>query len=85
MLADQFGVYEAITKQLARHRDERASYRRLLRIVDKESTITMDVPDWYSDLAPPPPDEHTETALDILQRILGAHPVPAGVSGRRCN
>ena len=75
VLAEQFGAHDTITRQLARHRDERATYRRLLRIADPTPTISTDTDDWYSDL--PPPDDDGETALDILQRVLGAYPIPA--------
>jgi len=34
LLAGQIGVYDTITALIARNRDERAAYRRLLRIAD---------------------------------------------------
>ena len=49
-LAEQFGALDIIAKQLARHRDERATYRRLLRIADPPPTGSPNTADWYSDL-----------------------------------
>jgi len=77
VLADQFGVYDTIIALIARHRDERATYRRLLRIADPPPTTTTDLPDQHSGLPPPPPPDEAETALDILQRMLGAQLIPA--------
>lgn len=75
-LAEQFGCIEKIRDRIHRHRQERAAYRRALRIVDHhDASGWLVVPDeaymWPPD---PPPEEHT--LLDLLERELGAHPVP---------
>ncbi len=76
VLAEQFGVLETIRKTVQRHRDERAAYRRILQIVEAKPLLSPDPADWYwPPPDPPPPDD--VTALDLLERILGAHPVPA--------
>lgn len=76
LLAEQLGVLHTIADLIARHRVERAAYRRVLHIADRH-TITADPLVWPVQEPQPPPDQPTETALDILQRILGAYPIPA--------
>jgi len=76
VLAEQFGVLETIRKTVQRHRDERAAYRRVLRMVEAKPHLSPGPADWsWPPPEPPPPDD--VTALDLLERILGAHPVPA--------
>ena len=76
MIAEQLGVLETIADQVQRHRVERAAYRRVLHIADRH-TITADPPSWRVEEPESPPDQAIETALDVLQRILGAYPIPA--------
>jgi len=76
VLAEQFGVLETIRKTVQRHRDERAAYRRVLQIVEAKPLLSPDPADW-SWPPPDPPPQDDVTALDLLERILGAHPVPA--------
>ena len=76
VLAEQLGVLETIADQVQRHRVERAAYRRVLHIADRH-TITADPPSWRVEEPESPPDQAIETALDVLQRILGAYPIPA--------
>ena len=61
--------------QVHRHRDERARYRRALRIVDHyPTTATATVIGPGQDyLWPPEPAPEEETLLDLLHRELGAH------------
>ena len=66
VLAETLGCTEAIVAKLVVHRAERASYRRALRIVTPLSTGHTAGGVWTG----PPPDG--ETALEILERILGA-------------
>ena len=75
VLAEQFGCTDTVRGQVGRHRDERTRYRRALRIVDQHPISVLDPVDGY--LWPPtepPPDE--ETLLELLERELGAHPIP---------
>jgi len=76
VLAEQFGVLETIRKTVQRHRDERAAYRRVLQMVEAKPLLSPDPADWYWPPPDPPPPDGV-TALDLLERILGAHPVPA--------
>ena len=75
-LAEQFGVLETIRKTVQRHRDERAAYRRILQIAEAKPVLTVDPEDWYH-WPPPEPPPRNSTVLDLLERILGAYPVPA--------
>jgi len=72
----QFGVLETIRKTVQRHRDERAAYRRVLQMVEAKPILSPDPADWCWPPPDPPPQDDV-TALDLLERILGAHPVPA--------
>jgi len=76
VLAEQFGVLETIRKTVQRHRDERAAYRRVLQMVEAKPLLSPGPADWYWPPPDPPPQDDV-TALDLLERILGAHPVPA--------
>jgi len=79
-LAEQLGVAETIHRQVARHRHERAAYRLVLHIADRHRTAPPTAAGWYDRPPPePPPDDDDEalTALSLLERILGAHPIPA--------
>jgi hypothetical protein len=75
-LAEQFGCVDTIRGLVQRHRDERAQYRRALRVVDQQYIPVLQPGEDYRWPAPePPPDE--ETLLEMLERELGAHPIPA--------
>jgi len=76
VLAEQFGVLETIRKTVQRHRDERAAYRRVLQMAEAKPVLSPGPADWSWPPPEPPPPEDV-TALDLLERILGAHPVPA--------
>jgi len=79
-LAEQLGVAETIHQQVDRHRHERAAYRLVLHIADRHRPAPPADADWYDRPPPePPPDDDDEalTALSLLERILGAHPIPA--------
>jgi len=82
-LAEQLGVAETIHRQVMRHRTERAAYRLVLHIADRHRPPPPPVDaDWYDRPPPEPPpddddDDESLTALSLLERILGAHPVPA--------
>ncbi len=75
-LAEQFGVLETIRKTVQRHRDERAAYRRNPANGRGQAGPVPRPADWSWPPPDPPPPEDV-TALDLLERILGAHPVPA--------
>jgi len=75
-LAEQLGVAETIHRQVTRHRHERAAYRLVLHIADRHRPPPSTVAGWY-DETPPDHDDETLTALSLLERILGAHPIPA--------
>jgi hypothetical protein len=76
-LAEQFGCIDEIHVRIHRHRQERAAYRRALRIVDHHApTEQLVVPDEIY-LWPPEPPPEEQTLLDLLERELGAHPVLA--------
>ena len=66
VLAETLGCADAIVAKLAVHRAERAQYRRVLRVVQPLESGHTASGVWNG-----PPDEG-ETALDILERILGA-------------
>ncbi len=78
-LAEQFGVAETIHRQVVRHRHERAAYRLVLHIADRHRPAPPADADWYDGPPPEPPpdDDESLTALSLLERILGAHPIPA--------
>jgi len=80
-LAEQLGVAETIHRQVLRHRNERAAYRLVLHIADRYRPPPPPADtDWYGRPPPQPPphdDDETLTALSLLERILGAHPIPA--------
>jgi hypothetical protein len=75
-LAEQFGCADTVRALLNRHRDERTRYRRALRIVDQHHAPAIAATDGYLWPPEPPPDD--ETLLELLERELGAHPIPAG-------
>jgi hypothetical protein len=76
-LAEQFGCADTVRALLNRHRDERARYRRALKIVDQQHIPALNTTDGY--LWPPePPPADEETLLELLERELGAHPIPIG-------
>ena len=76
VLAEQFGCADTVRALLHRHRDERIRYRRALRIVDQHHLPTISATDGYLWPPEPPPDE--QTLLELLERELGAHPIPVG-------
>jgi len=78
-LAEQLGVAETIHRQVARHRHERVDYRLVLNIADRHRPPPPADADWYDrpPPEPPPDDDESLTALSLLERILGAHPIPA--------
>lgn len=77
-LAETWGVVDTIRALINRHRSERAAYRRALRIPDDpydELLLARRAGD--DQLHPPPPKpasplDPLDTALDLLQRQLGA-------------
>lgn len=75
-LAEGWGVLDSIRTLIARHRGERAAYRRALRIPDSPSadvalaTWTADAEGQVQRKTPPP--DPLDTALDLLQREFGA-------------
>ena len=75
LLADQLGVTDTIRAQIARHRTERAAYRAALRVVAR-GHLTVVPSDWPPPWDPPPdrppPEPDEASALDLLQRLLGA-------------
>jgi len=79
LLAEQFGCADTVRALVKRHRDERARYRRgcseLLTSTRSRSSIRR-----MGTCGPPPdpPPEDGETLLQLLERELGAHPIPAG-------
>lgn len=76
LLAEQFGCVDTVRALVKRHRDERARYRAALRVVDHHHIPVLCPGEDYRWPAPePPPDE--ETLLELLERELGAHPIPA--------
>jgi hypothetical protein len=66
VLAEMLGCAEVISARLEVHRAERAAYRRVLRIVAPPGPGHTPGGLWTG----PPPDG--ETALELLERILGA-------------
>ena len=75
LLAVQFGCVDTVRTLINRHRDERASYRRALRIVDQHRIPVLNDADGY--LWPPEPPPVGETLLDLLHRELGAYLIDA--------
>jgi DNA-binding transcriptional ArsR family regulator len=75
-LAEQFGCADTVRALLNRHRDERTRYRRALRIVDRDHVPAIAATEAYLWPPEPPPDD--ETLLELLERELGAHPIPVG-------
>ena len=75
MLAEQFGCVDTVRRLINRHRDERACYRRALRIVDQHDIPVLNATDGYLWPPEPPPDQ--ETLVDLLQRELGAYLIDA--------
>ena len=74
-LAEQFGCTDIVRALVCRHRQERAAYRQALRIVDQHD-LPEPSPDQSYQWPPEPPSEE-QTLLELLERELGAHPVPA--------
>jgi len=66
VLSEMLGCAEVIVARLEVHRAERAAYRRVLRIVAPLNTGHTSGGVWTG----PPPEG--ETALELLERILGA-------------
>ena len=66
LLAESLGCAETMAERLAAHRVERAAYRRVLRVVDRRLETMVD-----EDLLIEPGVDG-ETALELLERILGA-------------
>ena len=63
MLAEQFGCLDQVRAQINRHRDERAAYRRALRVVDRHPE-TMNVSEHSASWPDPQPPPEIETLLD---------------------
>ena len=76
VLSEQFGCADTVRALHSRHRDERTRYRRALRIVDQHHVPALGRTEPYLWPPEPPPDE--ETLLELLERELGAHPIPIG-------
>ena len=76
VLAEQFGCLDAIREQISKHRSERLAYRAALGQSEAASWPPPTVA--TSEHPPPlePPPQETETLLELLQRELGAYPVP---------
>ena len=72
-LAEQLGILDRIAAIVGRHRDERRRYRAALGIPTREHlTIVPAPPPPPRPSHPPPLQAPEETALDLLQRVLGA-------------
>ena len=69
VLAEQLGCATDMANRLAGHRLERAAFRRVLRVVDRYSETMV------SDELLLRPGTDGETALELLERILGARRV----------
>lgn len=79
-LAEAWGVLDTIRSLITRHRGERASYRRALRIPDVPYADNA-LADWTACRPPDPPPlsappDPFEAALAPLQRELGATLTP---------
>ena len=82
MLAEQFGCLDAVRAQIRYHRQERAAYRLVLRVVDQHLVTGIDLagigtnhegkPDDDYQLPPEPPPEE-ETLVELPHRELGAY------------
>lgn len=74
-LAEAWGVIDTIRARITRHRAERAAYRRALRIPD-DPYADLTLATWTAEHTRPPPPPHVadplDTALELLQRELGA-------------
>ncbi len=66
VLAESLGCADVIAARLEAHRAERAQYRRVLRVVQPLETGHTPGGAWTG------PPEEGETALEVLERILGA-------------
>jgi len=79
-LAEQLGVTETIVAIVERHRDERARFRAALGIPTRQHLSIVPNPDQSSPTPrthpPPPVPGEGETALELLQRVLGARIIP---------
>lgn len=74
-LAEQLGVTDTIVAIVERHRDERARFRAALGIPTRAHLSIVanhDLPPPIPRMHPPPPPGEGETALELLQRVLGA-------------
>ena len=76
VLAEQFGCTDTVRALINHHRDERARYRRAMRIIDQHHAPAH--PPAHGYLWPPEPPPEQETLLELLERELGAHPIPIG-------
>ena len=66
VLAETLGSAQVIADRLQQHRAERLAYRRVLRVVTRYAE--PNVPDHYFAGAA----RYGETALELLERLLGA-------------
>jgi len=79
-LAEAWGIVDSIHAQIARHRAERAAYRRALRIPEyPDADIAL--AGWAAESRdgpspPAPPLDPLDTALDLLERELGGARIP---------
>lgn len=75
-LAEQLGVLDTIVALVERHRDERRRYRAALGIPTRQHLSivpSLDLPPPTPRPQPPPPvPGEQETALELLERVLGA-------------
>ena len=71
------GYVVAITDLVERHRVERAAYRRMLHIADRHTSITPPRRRGARGRRNHHRQGSVQTALDVLQRILGAHRILA--------
>jgi len=76
VLAEQFGVLETSEKPCNVTVTKELRTDGVLQIVEAKPLLSPDPADWYWPPPDPPPQDDI-TALDLLERILGAHPVPA--------
>lgn len=76
-LAEAWGILDTVRRQIAHHRTERAAYRRALRIPE-DSYVDIVLAEWTGQdqvdrsLSPDPPPDPLNTALDLVERELGA-------------
>jgi DNA-binding transcriptional ArsR family regulator len=78
LLAEQFGCVDTVRALINRHRDDRARYRQALKIVDQQHCPVAGPGNGYRWPPPEPPPDEVETLLELLERELGAHPIPVG-------